>query len=41
MPKQASSGEFVWYDLMTNDPAGAQDFYYQADRMGDPALGWR
>ena len=23
----AKRGDFVWYELMTTDPAGAQDFY--------------
>jgi predicted enzyme related to lactoylglutathione lyase len=27
MSKKEHSGRFVWYDLMTSDPAGAQDFY--------------
>jgi predicted enzyme related to lactoylglutathione lyase len=27
MSKKDHSGQFVWYDLMSSDPAGAQDFY--------------
>lgn len=27
MAEKQSGGQFVWYDLMTSDPAGAQDFY--------------
>ncbi len=33
MSKEKSSGQFVWYDLMTSDPEGAQGFYTQL-------LGW-
>ena len=27
MSNEKRSGHFVWYDLMTSDPTGAQDFY--------------
>ena len=27
MTNSESSGRFIWYDLMTGDPKGAEDFY--------------
>jgi len=41
----SATGRFVWYDLITRDPAGAKSFYgatagWQARDWGDPEVGY-
>ena len=39
MAEMSSRGRFVWYDLMTTDPAKAQAVLHQGLRLGHAAVG--